>query len=74
MTLSLLLESDVWLVAVEVVATYGPCAGFLATAVTFVRWRSWKHEARRIERIEQLETEIREVLIPRNTLRRGSVS
>jgi hypothetical protein len=50
--------------AVEILQTYGPFCGCLLLAVLFFIWRDWKREEKLTDRITNLETEYREVLVP----------
>lgn len=50
--------------AVEILQTYGPFCGCLLLAVWFFIWRDWKREEKLTDRITNLETEYREVLVP----------
>ena len=50
--------------AVEILQAYGPFCGCLLLAVLFFIWRDWKREEKLTDRITNLETEYREVLVP----------
>lgn len=50
--------------AVEILQAYGPFCGCLLLAVLFFIWRDWKREEKLTDRITNLETEYRTVLVP----------
>ena len=50
--------------AMEILQQYGPFCGCLLLAVLFFMYRDWRREELLFGRINTLETETREVLIP----------
>lgn len=50
--------------ALDILSQYGPFCGLLVIAVGFFMWRDWKRELRLTKRIETLEADTRDTLIP----------
>jgi len=48
----------------DILKQYGPFAGFLVLVTVFSLWRDWKREAKLTKRVETLEDETRNILLP----------